>query len=470
MIRISAQFLDRKARPAKLMSCVSLCILFLAGGYSQRLEARTGRSNLLYIINNNPAVGQNAVLGYSRNPDGSLIDLPGSPFFTGGTGYRNINERIGPDDTDGELIISPDHRFLFATNTGSDNISVFRVRLDGSLALVPGSPFPSGGKQPISLALSNGFLYVANRGDGILPTQVVPTYTAGTPGATNYSVLSVGGDGSLTLLPNLKYNAPDGSSPSQVVASPDGQFVFADTFLSPSSDPPFAGIFPNPGARSLLVSFATDEDDGSLESQPAVGLPRQAPFIINNVFRPFLLGMRPHPTQNILFVDAVAAGALAVYSWDSGGALTYVTAVGANGAGVQCWTAIDPAAKFLYASAIGPDVVSVFNIQNPMAPTFVQNFNLGGPRANLPAGTPEPVAFTTAPFNLSFSPDGKYLYVVNHETCVSQTIDPACASGNAIHIMTQNSDGTLNELPFSPLIFPPTVVPNETHPKGIVVL
>ena len=470
MTRILAQLLGNELRAAKTMSCVPLCLLLLAAVPTCMLEARTGRSNLLYIINNNPAVGANAVLGYSRNADGSLTDLPGSPFFTGGTGFRNTNERIGPDDSDGELIISPDHRFLFATNTGSDNISVFRVRLDGSLAMVPGSPFPSGGKQPISLALANGFLYVVNRGDGILPTQVVPTYTVGTPGATNYSVMAVAGDGSLTLLPNLKFDAPDGSSPSQVVASPDGQFVFADTFLSPSSDPPFAGIFPMNGSRSLLVSFTTDEDDGSLESQTAVGLPKQAPFIVNNVFRPFLLGMRPHPTQSILYVDAAAAGALVVYSFDESGALSYVTAVGANGAGVQCWTAIDPAAKYLYASAIGPDVISVFNIQNPMAPTFVQNFNLGGPKGNLPAGTPEPVAFTTAPFNLSFSPDGKYLYVVNHETCVSQTIDPACSSGNALHIMTQNADGTLNELPFSPLIFPPSMVPNETHPKGIVVL
>ena len=127
--------------------------------------------------------------------------MPGSPFYTGGTGYRNTNERIGPDDSDGELIISPDHRFMFATNTGSNDISVFQIRLDGSLRLVPGSPFPSGGIAPVSLALANGFLYVVNRGDGILPTQVAPAYVKGTRGATNYSVMNVNLDGSSRCFP-----------------------------------------------------------------------------------------------------------------------------------------------------------------------------------------------------------------------------------------------------------------------------
>jgi DNA-binding beta-propeller fold protein YncE len=455
---------------ARNMRQALLCFVLMALGSVGMLEAKTGRSNLLYLINNDPGAGNNAVLGYSRAADGSLTDLPGSPFFTGGTGYRNVNERIGPDDSDGELIVSPDHRFLFATNTGSNDISVFSIRLDGSLRLVPGSPFPSGGIQPVSLSLANGFLYVVNRGDGILSTQVTPVYSRGTRGATNYSVMSVNFDGSLTSHPELKIDTPDGSSPSQVVATPDGQFLFGDTFLSPSqSYPPFAGIFPF--AHSLLVSFTLDEDDGSTQAQPAVGIPNQAPFVVSNVFRPFLLGMRPHPTQNILYVEAVTAGALVVFNWDQNGALTYHGAVGANGAGGQCWTAIDPMAKFLYTSAIGPDVISVFSLSDPLNPVFVQNFALGGPMGKLPAGTPEPETFTTAPFNLSVDPTGKFLYVVNHTTCTDSSIDPVnCPSGNAVHVMSINADGTLTESASSPLIFPPSMVPNNTHPKGIVVL
>jgi 6-phosphogluconolactonase (cycloisomerase 2 family) len=458
-----------KQRSFKRYCSTALSIAFCAIGSLGMLQARTGRANLLYIINNDPTTGNNAVLGYTRAADGSLTEIAGSPFYTGGTGYRNVNERIGPDDSDGEMVISPDHRFLFVTNTGSNDISVFQIRLDGTLRLVTGSPFNSGGIAPVSLTLANGFLYVVNRGDGILPTQVAPTYVQGTRGMTNYSVMSVGFDGTLSLLPQMKIDAPDGSSPSQVVVTPDGQFMFGDTFLAPSQNPPFAGIFPF--SHSLLTSFALDEDDGSTEVQPSVGIPNAAPFVVSGAFRPFLLGMRPHPTQNILYVEAVTAGALVVFNWDQSGVLTYHGAVGANGAGGQCWTAIDPAAKFLYTSAIGPDVISVFSLADPLNPVFVQNFALGGPKGTLPTGTPEPETYTTAPFNLSVDPSGQHLYVVNHTTCTSTSIDATnCPAGNAIHIMNINADGTLTETSASPLIFPATEVPNDTHPKGIIVL
>ena len=122
-----------------------------------------------------------------------------------------------------------------------------------------------------------------------------------------------------------------------------------------------------------------------------MGIPNAAPFVISGAFRPFLLGMRPHPTQNILYVEAVTAGALVVFNWAEDGSLAYHGAVTANGAGGQCWTAIDPAAKFLYTSAIGPDVISVFSLADPLNPTFVQNYSLGGPRGTLPAGALQPL-------------------------------------------------------------------------------
>jgi hypothetical protein len=91
---------------------------------------------------------------------------------------------------------------------------------------------------------------------------------------------------------------------------------------------------------------------------------------------------------------------------------------------------------------------------------------------NLPAGTPEPYVYTTAPFNLSPDPTGSFLYVVNHATCVSTSIDSTnCPQGNALHILKINqADGTLTEEPYSPYIFPPTMVPPDARPKGLVVL
>src|SRR5665213_796199 len=269
---------------------VILPVVFGLLGCAGALSA-AGKANVLYIENNNQATGQNAVLGYTRNADGSLTDLPGSPFYTNGTGFRNTTEAIGPDDTDGELLLSPDKLFLFAVNEGSNDISVFRVRLDGTLRLVPGSPFPSGGVFPDSLAWSNGYLYVTNRGNGILPTMVNPSYTPGTRGATNFSVFFINADGSLIAEPQNTVHAPDGSSPAQVVTSSDGQFLWALTPFSPTNDNFVVPIFPQ--AQSRLLSFALDEDDGSLEARAEAYLPANPLFVINGINRGgYILGIR----------------------------------------------------------------------------------------------------------------------------------------------------------------------------------
>jgi len=433
-----------------------------------------GRSNLLFIENNNPAPGMNAVLGYSRNADGSLTDLPGSPFYTNGTGYRNTNEIIGPDDTDGELLLSPDKRFLFAVNEGSNDISVFEVRLDGTLRLVPGSPFASGGIFPCSLTWQNGFLYVANRGNGILPTMVTPTYTAGTRGATNFSVLQINGDGSLALLSQLSVDAPDGSSPAQVVSSPDGQFVFGLVPFSPTNDAFVVPIFPQ--SQSRLLAFAVDEDSGGLNAQPEVALPKNPLFVIGGVDRSgFMLGIRPHPMQNILYANAVLANTLSVWTWGPTGALTFGEGVNPGtigGAADPCWLGIDPAGRWIFAAAVHGDQVASYSLANPTAPTLTQNVTLGGPSGPLPAGTPEPYGNTTAPFNLATDPTGNFLYVINHATCVSVTIDATnCPQGNAIHVLQVNqTTGALTEEPYSPIIPSPILMPTNARPKGLVIL
>jgi hypothetical protein len=451
-----------------------LTLALVLAGTAGTLSARTGRANLLYVMNNDPGTGQNAVLGYSRNADGTLVDLPGSPFYTSGTGLRTPNEIIGPDDSDQEMILSADKRFLYVVNEGSNNITAFSVRLDGSLVPVNGSPFASGGRHPASLALANGFLYVVNKGDGVLPTPAAPNGVPGTARATNYSVFQVGADGSLQQVTNATVGAPSGSSPSQIVASPDGQFLFGNNFLSPSANAPDIGVFPY--AHSLMISFTADEDDGSLLSQPAVSLPNIPVFSPAGTFRPFMLGLKAHPTQNILYADAVIDSALTVWTWDTNGVLTYSKAVAGGTALGQCWTAYDPAAKWLYVSTVVQNVIGVFSIADPLNPVFLQNFTLGGPQTPLPPNTPEAFGFTTAPANLAVDPSGKFLYVVNHETCSdtltsSGTFDTTnCAAGNAIHILQIGSDGKLTEPSSSPFIFPQSEVLPTSHPKGLIVL
>lgn len=108
--------------------------------------------NVVYVTSNNPNPGQNSVLAYRRNPANGKLTLIGN-FLTRGTSVFNADEHLGPDDSDQELIASPDHQLLFAVNSGSNTIAVFRINSNGSLTHVHGSPFPSGGVQPVSLGL-----------------------------------------------------------------------------------------------------------------------------------------------------------------------------------------------------------------------------------------------------------------------------------------------------------------------------
>jgi 6-phosphogluconolactonase (cycloisomerase 2 family) len=90
--------------------------------------------------------------------NGSLSPIAGSPFQPG----------VGVNSNG--VLLSPHGQFLFVSNqgtgTGDDTITVFRVAANGSLTLVPGSPFAVGsnGATPTLMATNQAgtFLFVAN--------------------------------------------------------------------------------------------------------------------------------------------------------------------------------------------------------------------------------------------------------------------------------------------------------------------
>jgi 6-phosphogluconolactonase len=87
-------------------------------------------SNFLYASNG----ASNDVSGFSINPlTGNLTPLPGSPYSTGAA----IGFLIG----DISLAATPDGKYLMAGNSASDNISVYQIAANGTLSLIPGSPF-----------------------------------------------------------------------------------------------------------------------------------------------------------------------------------------------------------------------------------------------------------------------------------------------------------------------------------------
>ena len=112
-----------------------------------------------------------AVFGMSNEVDGNEVvafdrgtdDRP-EPGGTGSGTIEDMANSLILANRSGES--SPNNlrgsaRFLFATNPGSDSISVFRVGPDG-LELVDVEP--SNGQRPTSVTVSKGVVYVMNSG------------------------------------------------------------------------------------------------------------------------------------------------------------------------------------------------------------------------------------------------------------------------------------------------------------------
>ncbi|MEK7257876.1 MAG: beta-propeller fold lactonase family protein, partial [Bacteroidota bacterium] len=106
----------------------------------------------VYTLGNE--VAGNEVIAFYRNDDGSLYEA--GRYGTGGTGSG------GGLGNQAALAMSSGGKFLYAVNPGSNEISHFLIRNDGSLELK--NRIASGGVLPVSIAVHNGLVYVLNAG------------------------------------------------------------------------------------------------------------------------------------------------------------------------------------------------------------------------------------------------------------------------------------------------------------------
>jgi 6-phosphogluconolactonase (cycloisomerase 2 family) len=134
--------------------------------------------DVLYLQTNNFNGNQNAVLAYRMDGAGNLTQITGSPFMTNGSGVGNPAQILGPSDSDYELRRSSDGNYLLAVNSGSNTISVFDIADDGTLSQVSGSPFPSGGETPVSIDVRGNYVFVVNKSQNpVNPTTSAPNYS-----------------------------------------------------------------------------------------------------------------------------------------------------------------------------------------------------------------------------------------------------------------------------------------------------
>ena len=325
-------------------------------------------------------------------------------------------------------MITEDGKFLLAVNGGSNTIAVFTISTDGSLHAVSGSPFPSGGETPVSLASLNNYIFAVNKSQNPLaPVSMKP----------NYSTFTMSADGSLSIVAGGKFETTEGASPAQVLVSNDHKFLFGADFLSFMADPP----------RGTLRSFVINAS-GTL--MPVAGTPQAIPGAGG------ALGLWQHPKDNALYVGFPVQSKIGVYEINPAtGNLTFKTSVNAGAA--ACWLRTNKQGDRLYVLNSAEGTVGVYNTTNSLSPDFMSKLTL---KKTGPTYGPMN-AVTSEPFNLCFSPTGKVLYVVSQHT----SADFSIGNYNYFHSLQVMDDGSLSEAQ-EPTEIP--VAPN-IRPQGVVV-
>ncbi len=137
------------------------------GGMSREMGMSNMGGGHLYMQTNEP---HNSVVHYRRSPNGGITEVERTS--TGGSGsglFKPISgEESAPNAFEGadSVILSPDRRFLFATNGGDNSVSSFSVADDGRLTLVDVCPTQnavegrSGTAKALAYAPSTRTLYV----------------------------------------------------------------------------------------------------------------------------------------------------------------------------------------------------------------------------------------------------------------------------------------------------------------------
>jgi DNA-binding beta-propeller fold protein YncE len=392
-------------------------------------------TSFVYTETENSTPGQNAVIAYAQNGSGQLTEI--GSYATGGTGVANVG-LLGPQDSDKQVIASPDGHTLYAVNQGSNTVAAFRVNPNGSLQLLNNSATSSGGTEPVSLAIANGRLYVVNRGDEIQGQtgSIAPSIT----------VFNIARTGAISEDFADTTSLPSGLSPSQVLPVPNSNLVFVDTFTPPplNNVTDANEVLPfQIGAAGQLIPVSTG----------GVGDP---------VTPPLLLGISVNPTRNIIYAGLTGANEVAVFTYDHAGNLTLVDTVAVSGNG-PCWTIVSADGKYLYTADTGTNSVGVFSLADPLHPVQIQEFALGGPLNSTGSST---APAETTDFEFALDPSGKFLYVIDHEQLSANGAFP---KGNALHTLSIAANGTLSESPNSP-VFLPANLPLGDDPQGVAVI
>ncbi len=335
----------------------------------------------MYAMTN--AAKGNEILVYAQSGD-SIPRLVGR-VSTGGRGSggtaTNPVDALG---SQGSLLLSPNGRWLFAVNAGSNEISSLEVTPRG---LVLRDKVSSGGEFPVSLALRAELLYVLNSG-----------------GDGNITGFTVSRTGQLTPLPGSTRSLhAGGQNPPFFLVSP------AQVGFSPAGDKLIVTV---KGSNDIHV-FSLDREGRPAEQPVTTKSAGNRPFSFAFDTHGHLLVTEPFGSHG---VGTPNSGAVTSYKLLHDGRLEVIDASVDNAQTATCWIAVDGRGRYAYATNNASATISGYRIGKD---GHLRLLDDGGVAASLPSGS--------APVDVSVSRDGRFLYTVNAGRGVLDVfrIDPA---------------------------------------------
>lgn len=350
-------------RRAIFGATIVACAAVLAGGNAVSAQ-NAGKTGYVYTINNDAQ--RNGVVVFQRDGEGTLTEVAGSPFATGGKGLALPG---AGDDIDEQGAIRFHGKHVLAVNPGSNSISVFERKAGGALALVPGAPFPSGGDTPLSLAVHGDLVYVANQA----PVFARP---AGLPNITGFRIDP---QGRLTPIAGSTVRFPAGFGPAQVEFNAKGDCLAVTSGFQDAS-------------TSQVHTYKV-QSGGTLSEGP--GSPINTAPISGTV------GFSWDPIRDRLYVSNFRGSAITVFDVNAGDAgLKYLGTPYASREGASCWTAISGDGKWLYVANFVSNSISTYAV-HPNG-----HLELKGSVKRRGGSSPDTK-------DLAISSDGKWLYAIS---------------------------------------------------------
>ena len=319
-------------------------------------------ASMVYIMTNMEAM--NTVIAFYRDMNGMLTFVGSYPTYGKGTGAKEVstatpNDGIDPLMSEGSLTLSPDGRFLFAVNTGSNSISSFIVSDSGKLNLVDVKP--SGGTQPNSIGVFGNLLYVSNVGD---PANQF---------TSNISGFRIEDSGHLTHIPGSIHSLSTiNAQPVQILFTRDGSKM-----VVPELTTNHLSVF-HVNKNGTLTGPIINESNGMTP------------------FGSYFL------SSGLLLVSEAGSNALSSYSLSDNGILNVISGSVPTGQKATCWVTTTRNEQFAYAINTLSGTITTYRIDRNGALTVV------GHTTSTPAGTA-----TGLPMNVGVSKDGRNLYTLN---------------------------------------------------------